>query len=127
MGMDQKVVFPAENLPAWTQFADTLAQHKYPVQLRMIDGELALPEETPPHDWKELRVGAVAGMITLRREADGVSLVVWGNADDKLRQAWNALTWTLGHLTGGVIHVAATSLAADEFAKKAELPAGFLR
>jgi hypothetical protein len=125
MGMDQKVVFPPENMPAWTQYADTLAQHKYPVQLRMIDGELALPDETPPHDWKELRVGTAAGMITLRREPDGVTFVVWGNADDKLRQGWNALTWALGHLTGGGIHVAATSLSAADFASQADLPDGF--
>jgi hypothetical protein len=125
MGMDQKVVFAPENMPAWTQFADTLAQHKCPVQLRMIDGELALPDETPPHDWKELRVGAAAGMITLRREADGVTLVVWGNADAKMRQAWNVLTWALGHLTGGVIDVAAASLSAEDFAKQADMPEGF--
>ena len=109
MGMDQKVVFPPQNMPAWTQFADTLAQRKFPVQLRMIDGELAFPDETPPHDWRELRVGTPAGMITLRRESDGITLVIWGNADANLRKAWNALTWArlltggtiLGELTGG--------------------------
>jgi hypothetical protein len=125
MGMDQKVVFPPQDIPAWTQFADTLAQHKCPVQLRMIDGELALPLETPPHDWKELRVGTAAGMVTLRRDANGVTLVVWGNADDKLTQAWNALTWALGHLTGGGIHVATASFSAADFAEKADLPDGF--
>ena len=61
MGMDQKVTFPPQNLPAWTQFADALAERKFPLQLRMIDGELALPNETPLHDWKELRVSTAAG------------------------------------------------------------------
>src|SRR5207248_1451967 len=91
MGMDQKVVFASANLPTWSQVVDACAKQKVPVQLRMIDGELALPDETPPHDWRELRVGTPGGMLTLRRESDGVALVTWGNADEKLKQDWNTL------------------------------------
>jgi hypothetical protein len=122
MGMDQKVVFPRENMPTWAQVADLLAQRKFPIQLRMIDGELAFPDETPPHDWRELRVGTSAGMVTLRREADGITLVIWGNADITMRQAWNALAWALGSLTGGSVHTSTSVLSAAEFAKAAELP-----
>jgi hypothetical protein len=126
MGMDQKVVFPPANMPTWSQFADMCTKHQVPVQLRMIDGELALPDETPPHDWRELRVGVPAGMVTLRHDADGITLVIWGNADDRLRREWNALTWAIGRLTGGAIHnPSATGLSAADFAKIAELPANF--
>jgi hypothetical protein len=126
MGMDQKVVFPAENLPTWAQLEDQLARCMFPVQLRMIDGQLALPDETPPNDWRELRVGTPAGMVTLRREAEGITLVVWGNADAGVRQAWNALAWAIGFLTGGGIHTGPTTLSPAEFVKVAELPTEFL-
>jgi hypothetical protein len=100
MGMDQKIVFPPEKLPPWPQLVDHCAKHNVPLQMRMIDGELAFPDETPPHDWRELRVGAPAGMITLKRDADGITLVIWGNADEALRRDWNALAAALRELTG---------------------------
>jgi hypothetical protein len=126
MGMDQKVIFPAEKTPTWTQLAELLAGRNFPVQMRMIDGELAFPDETPPEAWREFRVGTPNGMITLRREPDGIALVTWGNADDKLRQAWNALTWGLAHLTGGAIRTASGNMSLEEFVKTAELPAELL-
>ena len=45
--MDQKITFTHNKMPAWSQFADACARHKAPLQMRMIDGELALPDETP--------------------------------------------------------------------------------
>jgi hypothetical protein len=66
--------------------------------MRMIDGELAFPDETPPDTWRELRVGTPSGMITLRREIDGVTLVIWGNADENLRRDWNTLADVLREL-----------------------------
>jgi hypothetical protein len=118
MGMDQKVIFPAEKTPTWPALAELLAGKNLPLQMRMIDGELAFPDEAPPENWRELRVGAKSGMITLRRDADGITLVTWGNADANTRQAWNALAWALAHLTGGTIG----NQSADEFRKTAELP-----
>lgn len=116
MGMDQKIIFPAENTPTWSQLAEFLAARNLPVQMRMIDGELAFPDEIPPDAWRELRVGATHGMITLRREPDGMTLVIWGNADEKMRQDWNTLTWAVGHLAGGVIQTATGKYSAAEFA-----------
>ena len=122
MGMDQKVIFPSEKTPTWAQLAKLLAKHKFPVQMRMIDGELAFPDETPPETWRELRVGTPHGMITLRRDPDGITLVIWGNADNKMRQAWNTLTWGLMHLSGGKLHTASGTMSLEEFVKIAELP-----
>lgn len=101
MGMDQKVIFPPEKTPSWPQLSELMAQKKCPLQMRMIDGELAFPDETPPETWRELRVGTPAGMITLRRDPDGITLVVWGNADDKMRDAWATLASAIAELTGG--------------------------
>jgi hypothetical protein len=101
MGMDQKVSFAPERLPSWSQLTALLAERGLTVQMRMIDGELAFPDEVPSMNWRELRVGLAPGMITLRRERDGITLVTWGNADDDLRQAWNDLAAALADITGG--------------------------
>jgi hypothetical protein len=103
MGMDKKVSFPPEKAPTWPALVNALASRQVKIDLRMIDGELSFPDETPPETWRELRVGTPGGMITLRREADGIAVVTWGNADEKMRQAWNELAQAIAHLTGGTI------------------------
>ena len=118
MGMDQRVTFTADKTPTWDQLARFLAARQYPLQLRMIDGELAFPDEMPTDSWRELRVSTPGGMVTLRREPDGVTLVTWGNADAKMQQAWNTLAWALAHLSGGAVG----SATSDEFRKTAALP-----
>lgn len=99
MGMDQKIAFPQEKLPTWPQFADACAKKNIPLQLRMIDGELAFPDETPHESWRELRISTPAGMITLRREAGGITFVIWGNADETLRRDCDTLAGILRALT----------------------------
>ncbi|MBI2807384.1 MAG: hypothetical protein HYX68_20575 [Planctomycetes bacterium] len=123
MGMDQKVIFPSEKTPPWQKLIDLLAARGLLVQMRMIDAELAFPDETPPETWRELRVASSSGMVTLRREPDGITLVIWGNADLPTRQTWNALAWALAHLTGGRIRTATAETSGDEFARAAEMPA----
>ncbi len=103
MGMDQTVTFGDRPAPPWPAVRDLLAARGYPVQIRMIDGELAFPDEEPPAAWRELRVAAPGGMITLRRTAGGVTLVTWGNADAGLRQAWNAVARAFADAGGGTV------------------------
>jgi hypothetical protein len=62
-------------------------------------------------------------MVTLRREADRVVCVTWGNADGGLRQAWNALAWALAEAGGGQVQTAEGPLDAAAFRRHAELPA----
>src|SRR5262245_38402340 len=121
MGMDHKVRCAAP--PSWPRLAALLAGRGYSVQLRMIDGQLAFPDEEPPESWQELRAGPPQGMVTLRREADGVRLVTWGNADEGMRQAWNALTWAVAELAGGAVETADGVQDAAAFARQVELPA----
>lgn len=124
MGMDQTVTFAGKPLPSWPAVRDLLARHGIAVQNRMIDGELAFPDEEPPETWRELRVGTPQGMVTIRREADGVRLVTWGNADPAMRQAWNALAWAYAEAGGGQVQTADTTLDAAAFRAQAELPDG---
>src|SRR5262249_59502019 len=113
MGMDQTVSFAGKATPTWAAVSDLLARRGFPVQTRMIDGQLAFPDETPPDEWKELRLGTPQGMVTLRRAADAVVFVTWGNADAALRQAWNALTWAFAEAGGGTVQAAQGAVDAE--------------
>jgi hypothetical protein len=120
--MDQTVTFGGRSAPAWSAVRDLLASLGYAVQVRMIDGELAFPDEEPPETWRELRVGAPEGMITLRRSTEGMSFVTWGKADAGLRQAWNALTWVFARAGGGVVQTPQGAVDAATFHRTADLP-----
>jgi hypothetical protein len=122
VGMEQRVQFGTAGCPAWASVAELLGRFNFPVQMRMIDGELALPDEVPPADWKELRVGTPGGMITVRRSGDSVELVTWGNADSPMRLAWNALTWALAHCSLGWVVTAEGRLTHDEYRRRQALP-----
>ncbi len=122
MGMEQTVTFPAGDGPPWGTVSALLAARGFPIQLRMIDGELAFPDEQPPEGWRELRVGTPQGMVTLRREAGCVRLVTWGNADRPLLQAWNALTWALAQAGPGQVETQAGPLSAGDYRRTADLP-----
>ena len=108
--------------PTWAAVRDLLAARGYAVQTRMIDGELAFPDEEPPAAWRELRAGTPEGMVTIRREAVGVTLVVWGNADDATRQAWNALAWAFAAAGGGQVETPGGLLDAHAYRQAADLP-----
>ncbi len=123
MGMDQTVSFAGKATPPWAAVGDLLARRGFPVQTRMIDGQLAFPDEAPPDDWKELRLGTAQGMVTLRRTADAVVFVTWGNADEGQRQMWNALTWAFAEAGGGTVQTPQGAVDAETFRRQAELPA----
>ena len=103
MGLDQRVTFPSGTVPSWPTIAERLVQRNCSVQLRMIDGQLALPDEKPLDAWKELRLGTPAGMITLRREENAIAVVIWGSADEALRQTWSDVIAAIAQATGGKI------------------------
>jgi hypothetical protein len=122
MGQEQRVTFADGTLSSWNEISALLARRGFPVQVRMIDNELAFPDEVPPDTWRELRLGTPQGMVTLRREDHGVVLVTWGNAETGLLQAWNALAWAVAEATGGCIQSARGSLSAADFLQTADLP-----
>jgi hypothetical protein len=122
MGIEQRVEFGAEGCPAWAAVAELLAKSKFPVQIRMIDGELAFPDETPPEGWRELRIGTAAGMVTVRRGQAGVDLVTWGNADPAMLEAWNALTWAFAARSQGCVLTPEGRLSAEEYRRRQSMP-----
>ncbi len=122
MGMDQAVTFSDQG-PTWSAVQALLASRGFAVQLRMIDGELAFPDEAAPEAWKELRVGTAQGMVTVRREGQRLTFVTWGNADAEMRKAWNALTWAFAESGGGQIETAEGPINPADFLTRWEVPA----
>ena len=86
MGMSQRVECPG-GVPPWP----TVALRLGTPQMRMIDGQLAFPDEEPPADWRELRIAMNGVMVTVKRDEDAVEVVTWGNADENMRAAWDAV------------------------------------
>ena len=121
--MDQSVAFAEAAMPSWSAARDLLAGLGYPVQVRMIDGELAFPDEEPPEEWRELRIAAPEGMVTLLRSGAIITFVTWGNAEAGLRQAFNALTWAFAQVGSGKVHKGQETVDAGTFRRTAELPA----
>jgi len=102
MGMDRAVIFPGQP-PSWPDLHRFLTAQGIAVQIRMIDGQLAFPDEEPPEAWRALRLSGPAGMVTLRRETDRLSLVTFGNADAALLRFWNTLAWACASAGGGQV------------------------
>ena len=121
MGLEQTVTFP-DAVPAWRDVQELLAKRGFPIQIRMIDGQLAFPDEMPTELWNELRVSSDAGMVTVRREQNRVTLITWGNIDAPLVQTQNALAWAFADTGNGHIQTDQGELAAVDFLRSADLP-----
>jgi hypothetical protein len=125
MGQERIVTFPRESVPTWEAISELLTTCGFAVTLRMIDGELAFPDEKPSDHWNELRVGTPQGMITAVRKPGQVRLVTWGNADAAMIEAWNALAWAYAECGQGRVTTEDGSLTPLEFHVKVQLPATY--
>ncbi len=92
MGMELTVTF-SSGTPSWEAIQTRWKQAGIPITIRMIDGLPAFPDEIPSDEWNEVRVSTPAGMHTLRRAKDQISLIVWGNADPELIRHWQISAW----------------------------------
>ena len=102
MGMERVVAFPDAG-PSWAAVRERLSAAGVAVQMRMIDNLPAFPDEDPEDGWRELRVSLGAGMLTLRREPGRMRVVVWGNADEALRQDQEKLARACAESGGGTV------------------------
>jgi len=114
--------FPGGKPPRWPAVRDLLAGRGLPLKMRMIDGQPAFPDEEPPQDWREIRVAAADGMVTIRREGDRLVFVVWTNAGPALRQALHALAWAFAEAGSGRFDGPQGPQDAAAFLQTADLP-----
>src|SRR5204862_534226 len=108
-------VFPGRTPPEWPAVSALLKGRGVEVQMRMIDGELAFPDEEPPAGWREVRVGHGGAMVTVRRQADRVALVIWGNADEAMRRLAAYLAWGFASAGDGKVMTDAGELDAEAY------------
>jgi hypothetical protein len=90
MGLSRTIPF-TQSEPTWDTVAARLRVLGETPVVRMIDGLPAFPDETPPDDWRELRVTLAGGMVTIRREPTAWTLVTWGTTDPSLDTAVDQL------------------------------------
>lgn len=102
MGLQLTVSFN-EPVPGWEELQTLLSNKGVQVSLRMIDGMPALPNEIPDPDWNELRISTENGMLTLRKAQEGITCIVWGNANENLQREQLAIAEMLVHLTKGTL------------------------
>ncbi len=117
MGLDVTVQFPAGGVPAWDAIKSHLARVGEAAPLRMIDGMPAFPDETPEPGWRELRVGAGGGMVTIRHTADSLACIVWGNADAVLLAARDRVVWACAAAGAGTVSTDTGAVSPTEFAQ----------
>lgn len=123
MGMEQTVSFAGGTVPSYPAVHAFLAPRGFPLQMGMIDGQLAFPDEMPEENWRELRLRSPHGMVTVRRDGERLIFVIWGNADAALVQAWNALVWAFAEVGSGRIETPEGLLEARQYRERMELPA----
>lgn len=117
MGLDRIIRYPTPETPRWEAIQAELARVGTPASLRMINGLPAFPDEVPEPNWKELRLGMSAGMVTIRRGPGFLTCVVWGNGDDALQLAWCKVIWACAQAGSGLVETEAGAIPASEFAK----------
>ena len=115
MGMEHRVQIPSGTPVSWSAIRQVLSEVGEKPVLRMIDAELAFPDELPPEEWTELRIALSGGMVTLRRHSESVACITWGNADEALTDSWNKTCWAVATATQGAIVSTLGELSADEF------------
>lgn len=88
MGLEQVV---SGEPPPLAEVVARLAGAGVTAMIVMVDGQLVMPGAPPPASWREVRFRTPAGTVTVSRRAGGVSVVVFGNADDALVEAQRAV------------------------------------
>ena len=101
MGIERRIEFAAPPVLDWPRFVEQLAARGRVPTVKMIDDLPAFPGEVPPAEWRELRLGFAAGMVTVRRAGTDLVCLVWGTADGELTATQAALAEVLAGQGGG--------------------------
>jgi hypothetical protein len=85
MGLSKLV--PRRDTPPLAELLEQLARAGLPSLILMVDNQLVSPKVPPPSAWRDLRLKTPAGTVSLKRDAAGISVTVFGNADEALLAA----------------------------------------
>lgn len=90
MGVSRRVDCP-RGVPPWPDVLSRLSAEGVAVEMRMIDGQLAFPDEEPSEHWQELRVSLGGWMVTIRRDGSTVELISWADPPVEMHRAVSVL------------------------------------
>jgi hypothetical protein len=93
--MGLSTLVPVRETPSLTALLEALAKQGLPSTILMIDNQLVSPKVPPPSAWRDVRLKTPAGTVSIKREAAGVSVTVFGNADPALLAAQAAIVQAL--------------------------------
>jgi hypothetical protein len=96
MGLER--VIATQGVPSLAKLLERLAAAGVASSLMMVDNALVSPKLPPPSEWRDVRLKTPAGAVTLKRRADGVAVIVFGNADPALLAAQTAVADALASL-----------------------------
>lgn len=85
------------------QLSEVLASIDDGWKLRLVDGLPALPDETVPPEFQELRLALSGEMVTVVSEPFGYRLVTWSTASPEFQMAVNRIMEQLVFTGGGTI------------------------
>ena len=89
--MGLEIVIPRATACPLSVLLEKLAAAGLPTTLAMVDNVLQGPGAIPPALWRDVRLRTAAGLVTLRRTAAGVAVVVFRNAGAELQAAQRAV------------------------------------
>jgi len=96
--MGLSTVVPVRGMPSLAALLERLAAAGLPTSLLMVDNSLVSSKVPPPSTWRDARLKTAAGTVTLKREAAGISVTVFGNADEALQAAQSLIAQILAQI-----------------------------
>jgi hypothetical protein len=82
MGLSKLVA--RRDTPSLAALLDDLAKAGLPSTILMVDNQLVSQKLPPPASWRDVRLKTPAGTVSLKRDPQGISVTVFGNADPAL-------------------------------------------
>src|SRR5207247_8572760 len=79
MGQELRVGWKSGPCPL-APVLEKLAGEGLPTIIVLLEGNLQAPHTPPPTELREARLTCQAGLTTLRRETDGISVKIFGDA-----------------------------------------------
>lgn len=85
MGLEERIACTAP--PQLGRVLAALSADGYASMIAMVDGALVMPKAPPPTDWRDARIRTPDGTVAVVRHEGAVAVVVFGNADERMRTA----------------------------------------
>ncbi len=121
MGQTLQIESPDGSALEWPAFVVALAEYRLAPVVRMIDGLPAFPDEIPGEGWREVRVSAADGMITIHASPTGYRFTIWNDTASSFVNAWQTLVYVAAQQIGGSVVLGDARVSPEKFAQLHQL------